>query len=79
MFASSRCYEIQSNGPIRRWFITSAAAGSVRRAKLTDVVRKKKPTDDKMCIVTGGWYASSLERYFELFGDQLLVVLHDDI
>jgi uncharacterized protein (TIGR03086 family) len=49
------------------------------RSKLTDVVKRKKPTDDKMCIVTGGWYATSLEKYVELFGDQLLVFLHDDI
>jgi hypothetical protein len=27
----------------------------------------------------GGWYAASLEPYQEQFGDQLLVVLHDDV
>ena len=30
-------------------------------------------------LVTGGWYVASLKPYQELFGDQLLVVLHDDV
>ena len=30
-------------------------------------------------LVTGGWYAASLAPYVDLFGDQLLVFLHDDI
>jgi len=32
-----------------------------------------------MGIVTGGWYAVSLQPFVELFGDRLLVLLHDDI
>ena len=30
-------------------------------------------------LVAGGWYAASLKRYRQLFGDQLLVLLHDDV
>lgn len=48
-------------------------------SKLTTVARKKKPEHDKMGVVAGGWYAASLDRYLELFGEQLLVVLHDDV
>lgn len=37
------------------------------------------PTTDRLGIVAGGWYASSLEPFFDRFGDQLLVLLHDDV
>ena len=46
---------------------------------LRDFVRQQPPEQDWMGIVTGGWYATSLEPYRALFGDQLLVVLHDDV
>jgi hypothetical protein len=49
------------------------------RARLLDTVRRCKPEDDWMGIIAGGWYAASLGPYVELFGDQLLVIVHDDI
>jgi Sulfotransferase domain len=49
------------------------------RSSLLDLSRKKPPEDDKLGLVTGGWYAASLEPFRALFGDQLLVMLHDDI
>ena len=52
----------------------SLAAGS----RVLDVVRRMPPERDPLGIVSGGWYAASLEPYQELFGDQLLVLLHDD-
>ena len=47
-------------------------------AQVMDVVRRTPPERDPLGIVSGGWYAASLEPYVELFGDQLLVLLHDD-
>ena len=52
----------------------SLAAGS----RVLDVVRRTPPERDPLGIVSGGWYAASLEPYQEIFGDQLLVLLHDD-
>jgi Sulfotransferase domain len=49
------------------------------RSSLRDLADKKAPEQDKLGLVAGGWYAASLEPYRELFGDQLLVFLHDDI
>jgi hypothetical protein len=49
------------------------------RARLLETVRSCKPEEDWMGIVTGGWYAVSLQPFLELFGDRLLVLLHDDI
>jgi hypothetical protein len=49
------------------------------RARLLDVVRRNRPEDDWMGIIAGGWYAASLEPYLELFGERLLVLIHDDI
>jgi hypothetical protein len=46
---------------------------------LVDVVKQKPPDRDPLGIIAGGWYAASLEPYRERFGDQLLVLLHDDI
>jgi hypothetical protein len=37
------------------------------------------PEQDPLGIVSGGWYAASLEPFREVFGDQLLVLLHDDV
>lgn len=50
-----------------------------KRSKLVDVCTRMGPEEDRLCLVTGGWYAASLERYVDLFGDQLLVLLHDDV
>jgi hypothetical protein len=47
-------------------------------AKVLDVVRRTPPDRDPLGIVSGGWYAASLEPYQEYFGEQLLVLLHDD-
>jgi hypothetical protein len=49
------------------------------RSSLLDMIQKTSPDDDKLGLVAGGWYAASLKPYRELFGDQLLVLLHDDI
>jgi hypothetical protein len=49
------------------------------RARLLETVRSCGPEEDWMGIVTGGWYAVSLQPFVELFGDRLLVLLHDDI
>jgi Sulfotransferase domain len=49
------------------------------RARLLDVVRNCTPEDDWMGIITGGWYAASLQPYVDLFGDRLLVLLYDDM
>jgi hypothetical protein len=46
-------------------------AGAVRR--------RLPPQEDPLGIVSGGWYASMLRPYVGAFGDQLLVVLHDDL
>ena len=48
-------------------------------ANLLDLVRRTPPQRDPRSLVTGGWYAASLKPYQELFGDQLLVFLHDDL
>ncbi len=70
--------------PIER--ANSAMLHHIRRqrlpagVRLVDVVRERAPVEkDRLCLVTGGWYAASLERYQELFGDRLLVLLHDDV
>ena len=49
-------------------------------AKLVDVAREHRPSEsDWFCLVSGGWYAASLEPFLDRFGDQLLVLLHDDV
>jgi uncharacterized protein (TIGR03086 family) len=48
-------------------------------ARLLDLVEETPPEDDSRCLVSGGWYAASLKPYRELFGDHLLVLLHDDM
>jgi hypothetical protein len=47
-------------------------------ARLLEVVRRTPPEKDKLGLVAGGWYAKSLAPYYDRFGDQLLVLLHDD-
>jgi hypothetical protein len=46
---------------------------------LLDFVRERAPEDDRLGIVSGGWYAASLRPYRDRFGDDLLVLLHDDL
>jgi len=49
-------------------------------ARLVDVLRERRPvTEDRLCLVTGGWYERSLHPFRQAFGDQLLVLLHDDV
>ena len=48
-------------------------------SNLLELVRRTPPQRDPRSLVTGGWYAASLKPFQALFGDQLLVVLHDDI
>ncbi|MGH8983612.1 MAG: sulfotransferase family protein [Acidimicrobiia bacterium] len=45
---------------------------------LLDLIRRTPPERDPLGIVAGGWYAASLEPFQQRFGDQLLVLLHDD-
>ncbi len=47
--------------------------------RLPEYVAATDRRTDRLGIVSGGWYASSLEPYLERFGDRLLVVLHDDV
>ena len=46
---------------------------------LIELVKTTEPERDRLGIISGGWYAASLEPYMERFGDRLLVVLHDDV
>jgi len=46
---------------------------------LIDLVKATPPEKDRLGIISGGWYADSLEPYFDRFGERLLVVLHDDV
>ena len=51
-----------------------------RDARLVDVVRELRPPEsDWFCLVSGGWYAASLEPFLDRFGDQLLVLFHDQV
>lgn len=51
-----------------------------RDARLIDVVREFRPAEsDWFCLVSGGWYAASLEPFLDRFGDRLLVLLHDQV
>jgi Sulfotransferase domain len=47
--------------------------------EVMDYVPSVRAEDDPLGIVSGGWYAASLEPFLEVFGDQLLVLLHDDV
>jgi hypothetical protein len=46
---------------------------------LLELIRRVPPEQDQLGLVSGGWYAASLAPYVELFGDRLLVLLHDDV
>lgn len=48
-------------------------------ADLLQRLRSVPPEEDPLGLVAGGWYAASLEPYFERFGGRLLVFLHDDV
>ena len=64
---------------------SSAMVHHIKRGRLPpdlgllDFVRQTPPEDDWLGLVAGGWYAASLRPYHQLFGDQLLVLLHDDV
>ena len=42
-------------------------------------VRSRPPGEDPLQLIIGGWYAASLEPFFERFGERLCVFLNDDI
>jgi hypothetical protein len=46
---------------------------------LVDYVRSHPDESDPLGVVAGGRYAAGLEAFRSRFGDQLLVLLHDDI
>jgi hypothetical protein len=46
---------------------------------LVELVHATPADKDKLGIISGGWYAESLEPFRERFGDRLRVVLHDDV
>jgi hypothetical protein len=49
-------------------------------SRLLDVVRERgAPESEWFCLVSGGWYGASLTPFVEQFGDQLLVLFHDDV
>jgi len=48
-------------------------------ADLVSLVRSVPPEDDNLGLIAGGWYAKSLQPYVDLFGEQVLVLLHDDL
>ena len=56
-----------------------ASSGLPSDSDLLELVEQTPPERDKLGLVSGGWYADSLEPYRETFGDNLLVLLHDDI
>ena len=45
---------------------------------LIDLVHERPPERDPLGIISGGWYAASLEPFQRAFGEQLLVLIHDD-
>jgi Sulfotransferase domain len=49
------------------------------RSSLVDLARERPADRDRLGLVAGGWYAASLQPYQSLFGEQLCVMLHDDI
>ena len=55
------------------------SGGLPKDASLLDLVRQTRPERDLLGLITGGWYAVSLAPFMQRFGDQLLVLLHDEI
>ncbi len=49
------------------------------RSSLVELVTRTAPDDDRLGLVAGGRYAASLKPFRARFGDQLHVLLHDDI
>jgi hypothetical protein len=48
-------------------------------ARLLDIVSRQPPEREWMGLIAGGWYGQSLAPYVAAFGDQLLVLKHDDV
>src|SRR5215218_7996379 len=48
-------------------------------SNLLEVISQRPPEHDPLGLVSGGWYSASLKPYRQIFGDQLLVLLYDDI
>lgn len=46
---------------------------------LVELARSTPPEREPLGIISGGWYAASLEPYLDRFADQLLVCLYDDV
>lgn len=44
-----------------------------------DWVESTPPDNDRLGLVSGGWYAASLAPYMRLFNDRVKVLLNDDI
>lgn len=47
-------------------------------ADLLDRIRSVAPEEDKLSLISGGWYAASLAPYLARFGGRLRVFLHDE-
>lgn len=47
--------------------------------RLVDLVLDVAPEEDQLGLVAGGWYAASLQPFLDRFGDQVLLLLHDDL
>jgi Sulfotransferase domain len=50
-----------------------------RDTEVMPYIASVAPEDDPLGIISGGWYAASLEPFRAIFGDRLLVLLHDDV
>ena len=48
-------------------------------ADFMTTVRARPPEEDRLCLVSGGWYARSLRPFGNRFGDRLQVLLYDDV
>lgn len=46
-------------------------------ADLLETIRGRSPESDRLSLVSGGWYAASLEPYIRRFGDRLAVLVQD--
>jgi hypothetical protein len=63
----------------------SALVHHVRRerlrpgTRLVEVARSIPPEQEWLGLIAGGWYAASLSPYRDRFGDQLSVLIHDDL
>lgn len=48
-------------------------------ADLLEWIRSVDPRNDKLKLISGGWYAASLTQYVERFGERLKILLHDEL